>query len=145
MLGVTGRDTAEAVARAATQSRANTFIEEYSDGYAHFVTERGGNVSSGQKQLLTIARAMVRAAPVVILDEATASVDSLTERLIDEAVDELLAHRTVLVIAHRLSTITKADRILVLHRGQIVEQGSHQELLELGGRYSFLVETGFSG
>jgi len=82
---------------------------------------------------------------VVILDEATASVDSLTERLIDEAVDELLADRTVLVIAHRLSTITKADRILVLHGGRIVEQGAHQELLTLGGRYAYLVETGFSG
>jgi len=135
----------ETVKTAAQQSRADTFIADYPDGYDHLITERGGNLSSGQKQLLTIARAMVRAAPVVILDEATASVDSLTERLIDEAVDELLADRTVLVIAHRLSTITKADRILVLHQGQIIEQGSHTELLNAGGRYAYLVETGFSG
>ncbi len=134
-----------AIQRAAQQSRADSFIDEYADGYDHLIKERGGNLSSGQKQLLTIARAMVRAAPVVILDEATASVDSLTERLIDQAVDELLADRTVLVIAHRLSTITKADRILVLHGGRIVEQGAHQDLLTLGGRYAYLVETGFSG
>ena len=133
-----------AVSLATEQSRASTFIADYDDGLDHLITERGGNLSSGQKQLLTIARAMVRTAPIVILDEATASVDSLTERLIDEAVDELLADRTVLVIAHRLSTIAKADRILVLHQGRIIEQGSHQALLEQGGRYAYLVETGFS-
>ncbi len=132
------------VVQAARLARADSFIEQYEDGYAHRCAERGGNLSVGQKQLLSIARAMARAAPVVILDEATASVDSITEGLIDEAIAELLARRTVLVIAHRLSTITKADRILVLHQGRLIEQGTHDELIALGGRYKLLVETGFS-
>lgn len=129
---------------AAERSRASGFIDALPDGYAHRLTERGGNLSAGQRQLISIARAMARSAPVVILDEATASVDSLTEKLIDAAMDELFAAKTVIVIAHRLSTITKADRILVLHRGVLVEQGSHEELMAKGGRYKLLVETGFS-
>ncbi|MCA9540872.1 MAG: ABC transporter ATP-binding protein [Myxococcales bacterium] len=132
------------VEEAARLARADSFVGHFADGYDHPITERGGNLSVGQKQLLSIARALARPAPIVILDEATASVDSLTERLIDEAVEELLARRTVLVIAHRLSTITKADRILVLHHGRLVEQGTHEELLALGGRYKLLVETGFA-
>ena len=79
-----------------------------------------------------------------MLDEATASVDSMTEELIDQAIAELLEGKTVLVIAHRLSTVTKADRILVLHHGALVEQGSHEQLMALGGRYKLLVETGFA-
>lgn len=129
---------------AAERARASVFIDELADGYDHRLTERGSNLSAGQRQLISIARAMARSAPVVILDEATASVDSLTEKLIDAAMDELFAAKTVLVIAHRLSTITKADRILVLHRGVLVEQGSHEELMAKGGRYKLLVETGFS-
>ncbi len=129
---------------AASRARATGFIDGWAAGFDHRIAERGGNLSSGQKQLLCIARAMARDAPVVVLDEATASVDSLTEKLIDEAVAELFAEKTVLVIAHRLSTITKADRILVLHRGQVCEQGTHEELLALGGRYKLLVETGFA-
>ncbi len=132
------------VRAAAQRARASVFVEAFSEGYQHRTAERGGNLSAGQKQLLCIARAMARQAPIVILDEATASVDSLTEKLIDEAVDELFASKTVLVIAHRLSTITKADRILVLHHGRLVEQGSHEQLLAKGGRYKLLVETGFS-
>lgn len=87
---------------------------------------------------------MARKSAVVILDEATASVDSLTEKLIDEAMDALFSSHTVLVIAHRLSTVAKADRILVLHHGKVVEQGTHDALLAQGGRYKLLVETGFA-
>ena len=90
---------------------------------------------------LAIARAFAREAPLVLLDEATASVDALTEQLIDEATASLFAERTVLVIAHRLSTIMKADRILVLEGGQIVEAGAHEELLQLGGAYQRLVQS----
>lgn len=132
------------VAEAAERARAAVFVEQLPSRYAHRVASRGGNLSAGQKQLLCIARAMARDAPIVILDEATASVDSLTEKLIDQAVEELFAAKTVVVIAHRLSTITKADRILVLHHGRLVEQGSHEELLARGGAYKLLVETGFA-
>ncbi len=135
---------ADRVEAAARRARAAGFIEAFADGYQHSIADRGGNLSSGQKQLLCIARAMARDAPVVILDEATASVDSLTEKLIDEAVAELFERRTVVVIAHRLSTITQADRILVLHHGKLVEEGTHEELLTRGGRYKLLVESGFA-
>ena len=119
-------------------------VDSYEATYAWHLTERGGNLSTGQRQLLAIARVMARDASVVVLDEATASVDSLTERLIDEAVATLFEQRTVIVIAHRLSTIRKADRIIVLHRGQVVEQGTHDQLMAMGGRYKLLVETGFA-
>lgn len=132
------------VHEAARLARASEFIEALPAGYEHRVTERGQNLSGGQKQLLAIARAMARDAPIVILDEATASVDSVTEALVDDAIGALLSQRTVLVIAHRLSTITKADRILVLHHGKVVEQGTHDALMALGGRYKLLVEVGFA-
>jgi len=135
--------TADGLARAVARSRAGAFVDELPGGLDARIEERGQNLSTGQRQLLAIARAMARDAAIVILDEATASVDSETERLIDEAVAELFAGRTVLVIAHRLSTIQKADRIVVLHHGEVVEQGRHDELMALGGRYRLLVETGF--
>ncbi|MFZ4738585.1 MAG: ABC transporter ATP-binding protein [Bradymonadia bacterium] len=136
--------SAERLAQACAQSRLSEVIAELPDGLEHRVTERGSNLSVGQKQLVAIARALVRDAPLVILDEATASVDSLTERRIDDAIAELFARKTVIVIAHRLSTITRADRIVVLHRGQVAEQGTHDALLAAGGRYKLLVESGFS-
>ena len=129
--------------RAVALSRAATFIDELPGGLEARINERGSNLSTGQRQLLAIARAMARDASIVILDEATASVDSETEKLIDEAVAELFKRRTVLVIAHRLSTIQKADRIVVLHHGEVVEHGTHEQLMALGGRYRLLVETGF--
>jgi ATP-binding cassette subfamily B protein len=133
-----------AVEMAAQRARADGFIQALAEGYDSRTTEGGTNLSGGQRQLLSIARAMARQAPVVILDEATSSVDSLTERAIDEAVEALFAAKTVLVIAHRLSTITKADRIILLHQGVLVEQGTHEALLARGGRYAQLVETGFN-
>lgn len=134
----------DAVRRAAVLSRASDFVETLPQGYQQPIRERGGNLSSGQKQLLGIARAMARPAQVVILDEATASVDAMTEKLVDEAVAELFNRRTVLVIAHRLSTIMKADRILLLHNGQVAEQGCHDELMAVNGRYAELVRGGLS-
>jgi ATP-binding cassette subfamily B protein len=132
------------VEQACRDSRAMLFVGELEDGIGAQVAERGRNLSSGERQLLSIARAMAKKAPIVILDEATASVDSMTERQIDLALEALFAEHTVLVIAHRLQTIQKADRIVVLHDGLIVEQGSHAELMALGGRYKLLVETGFA-
>jgi ABC-type multidrug transport system fused ATPase/permease subunit len=138
------RIDAERLDQAYTLSRLSEVVAELPAGLQHHVTERGSNLSAGQKQLVAIARALARDAPLVILDEATASVDSLTERRIDDAIAELFARKTVIVIAHRLSTITRADRIIVLHRGQVAEQGTHDALLAAGGRYKLLVESGFS-
>ena len=132
------------IEQAATSAQLDAFVASLPDGLDHRVTERGANLSAGQRQLLSIARAIVRDAPFVVLDEATANVDSETEKAIDAAVSELFAHKTVVVIAHRLSTVTRADRIVVLHQGRIVEQGRHDELVAKGGRYKLLVETGFS-
>lgn len=129
------------ITSAARRACAHSFIDALPEGYQTQCASGGANLSAGQRQLITIARAFAREAPIVILDEATASVDALTERLIDEATSQLFKERTVLVIAHRLSTITKADRILMLERGEVVEQGTHAELLALQGAYSKLVQT----
>ncbi len=118
--------------------RADAMIHRMPEGYDHPIAERGANLSSGQKQLLAFARALLRRPEILILDEATANVDTDTEALIQEAIEELLAHQTSLVIAHRLSTIQKADRILVLDKGRLIEEGSHDELLDSGGHYSKL-------
>ena len=105
------------------------------------LSEHGANLSAGERQLLSIARVLVRDPPVVILDEATASIDSLTERDVQRAIEEVLVGRTVIVVAHRLSTIRKADRIVVIDRGRVVEQGDHEALMANGGLYCHLVET----
>lgn len=136
--------TPERLAEACASSRLSAVLDELPDGLQHRVTERGANLSGGQRQLVAIARALVREAPIVVLDEATASVDSITERHIDDAIEALFTQKTVIVIAHRLSTIARADRIVVLHRGQVVEEGTHEALLAAGGRYRLLVESGFT-
>jgi len=123
---------------AAEQTNVAQFIEQLPQGYDTELRERGTNLSSGQKQLLAFARAAIRAPQILVLDEATASLDVGTEALIQDALDHLLIGRTAIIIAHRLSTIRNVDRILVLKRGELIESGSHEELLRQGGLYANL-------
>jgi ABC-type multidrug transport system fused ATPase/permease subunit len=125
---------------AAAAANASVFVERL--GWDHVLRERGADLSVGEGQLLTFARALAHDPVVVILDEATASVDSLTEGLVQEAIGRILEGRTVLIVAHRLSTVQRADRIAVMADGQVVEFGAHAELLALGGRYAALVAAG---
>ena len=126
--------------QAVDAANARGFIERLPNNLESVVGERGVKLSVGEKQRLSIARALLKDPPILILDEATASVDTATERLIQEALEHLMANRTSIVIAHRLSTIVRADQILVLDRGQIIERGKHDELLTLGGKYARLCE-----
>ena len=128
------------VIEAATRAQIAPFIEKLPHRYAEEVQERGATLSQGQRQLLSFARALAFDPKILILDEATSSVDTETERLIQEALQELLKERTALIIAHRLSTIKNADRILVIHNGEIWEQGNHKELLQQGGLYTRLYD-----
>ena len=135
--------TDEEVIAAAKAAHAHRFISTLPDGYNMELNEDASNVSQGQKQLLTIARAILANNPILILDEATSSVDTRTEIRIQKAMNNLMKGRTSFVIAHRLSTIKDADRILVMKDGDIVEQGKHEELLAQGGFYADLYNSQF--
>jgi subfamily B ATP-binding cassette protein MsbA len=130
--------TPEEIQAAAEAANAHSFIKRLPQGYETLIGERGVRLSGGERQRLSIARALLKNPPILILDEATSSLDAESERLVQEAVERLMAHRTVLVIAHRLATVRKADRIVVLDRGSIVEEGNHDTLLAKGGTYARL-------
>ena len=129
---------------AAKACHAHGFIKRLSDGYDTVIGEDGGSLSQGQKQLLSIARVMLCQPPMLILDEATSSIDTRTEIKIQDAFAKLMKGRTSFIVAHRLSTIQNADRILVMKDGSIIEQGNHEELLEQKGFYYKLYNSQFA-
>jgi ATP-binding cassette subfamily B protein len=142
--GRAGADRA-AVEAAARTAAADGFIAALPQGYATPIGERGVTLSGGQRQRLAIARAVLRDAPILLLDEATSALDAESERLVQSALERAMEGRTTLVIAHRLATVLKADRILVIDSGRIVEEGTHGELIARGGLYARLARLQFAG
>jgi ATP-binding cassette subfamily B protein len=142
-----GRENAteEEIVRAAKAARIDHFIRTLPKGYDTVISQDASNISQGERQLLTIARAILADPPIMILDEATSSVDTRTEIQIQQAMRTLMKGRTNFVIAHRLSTIRDADNILVMDNGRIVEQGRHKDLLAKGGFYAELYNSQFTG
>ena len=135
--------TDEEVIEAAKLANAHDFITRLPQGYNTLLTADGANLSQGQRQLLSIARAAVADAPVMILDEATSSIDTRTEKLVQQGTDQLMKGRTVFVIAHRLSTVQNSDVIMVLENGRIIERGNHQKLIAEHGKYYQLYTGAF--
>jgi ABC-type multidrug transport system fused ATPase/permease subunit len=133
----------EQAIEAAHTVNAHTFIDRLPGGYDTVLAERGSNLSQGQRQLLAFARVLAADPQILVLDEATASIDTETELLIQDALHKLIVGRTSILIAHRLQTIAEADRVLVLHHGEVKELGTHEELLALGGIYHNLHELQF--
>ena len=136
--------TEEQIKEAAKAAQIEFFFDTMPDGYDTMLNEEASNISQGQRQLLTIARAMLANPPILILDEATSSVDTRTEAIIQKAMNNLLKGRTSFVIAHRLSTIKDADLILYMENGNILEQGTHSGLMEKGGKYAELYNSQFA-
>ena len=128
------------VKEAARYVNADSFIQRLNHGYDETVTERGATLSAGQRQLLSFARTMAFNPRILVMDEATANIDTETEQLIQEALEKLMTNRTTIMVAHRLSTIQHADQIMVMHKGRIRESGTHQELLGKDGIYKKLYE-----
>ncbi|NYC92587.1 ABC-type multidrug transport system fused ATPase/permease subunit [Clostridium acetobutylicum] len=135
--------TDEEVIAAAKLANADQFINHLPNGYDTILTGDGANISQGQKQLLTIARAAIADPPVLILDEATSSIDTRTEAIVQDGMDKLMHGRTVFVIAHRLSTVKNSDVIMVLEQGRIIERGSHDDLIMQKGKYYQLYTGAF--
>ena len=130
--------TSEEIENAAKIANAHDFIMQTEHGYQTVIGDRGGKLSGGQRQRLSIARAVLKNPPILILDEATSALDTESEKLVQQALDNLMRNRTSIVIAHRLSTIRNADLICVFHEGEIVERGTHEELLKQNGIYTKL-------
>jgi ABC-type multidrug transport system fused ATPase/permease subunit len=133
------------IVRAARLANADEFIDRMSDTYETMIGERGVTLSGGQRQRITIARAIIRNSPILILDEPSAGLDAESEKLVFDALENLMEGKTSIVIAHRLATVRRADLIFVIDRGRVVEQGTHEQLLARGGLYSRLYELQFQG